>query len=291
MYDLKVEMEENGMHEQATGASMVNAFATYLRYEEKSRATSEKYVRDVRAFLAYAAGREITRELAIRWKEDLEEKGYAVRSINSMLAALNSFLKFTGKEECRVKPIRVQREAYSREEKELTRSEYFRLLKAAEGQPQLKLVLETICGTGIRVSELKYITVEAVRCGRAEIHCKGKIRIILVTGKLKKLLLTYARKNHIRTGPIFVTRNGNPLNRSNIWAQMKKLCKAANVSPGKVFPHNLRKLFARTFYRISKDLSKLADVLGHSNVNTTRIYIMTTGTEHMRQMEKMCLVI
>ncbi len=279
------------MYEQATGKAMVNAFASYLRSEEKSRATAEKYVRDVRAFLAYAAGGEITRELAICWKEDLEEKGYAVRSINSMLAALNSFLSFTGREECRVKPIRIQREAYSREEKELTREEYFRLLKAAEGQPQLKLVLETICGTGIRVSELKYITVEAVRCGHAEIRCKGKIRVIMVTGKLKKLLLAYARKNHIQTGPIFATRNGNPLNRSNIWAQMKKLCKAANVNPGKVFPHNLRKLFARTFYRISKDISKLADVLGHSNVNTTRIYIMTTGTEHMRQMEKMCLVI
>lgn len=219
------------------------------------------------------------------------EKGYAVRSINSMLASLNSLLDFFGWSDCKVKNVKMQHQAYCEEEKELTKAEYLRLLNAAKDRPQLRLVLETICGTGIRVSELRYFTVEAVKSGTVVVNCKSKNRMILLPGKLKKLLLCYARRNDIRSGAIFITRNGNPLNRSNIWAQMKSLCEAAGVKKSKVFPHNLRKLFARTFYGIEKDITKLADILGHSSIDTTRIYIMSSGTEHRRKIERLGLVV
>ena len=279
------------MNHRILSAQDIRRFQAHLLREEKSPATVEKYLRDVRAFRTFAGVRAVTKELVRAWKQALAAEEYAVRSINSMLASLNSLLQFLGWEDCRVKSLKIQRQSYCSEGKELTKAEYLRLLRAAQGQPQLRLVMETICGTGIRVSELRFFTVEAVREGQIEVACKGKIRTILIPGKLRKLLLSYARQNGIRSGIIFRTRRGKPLNRSNIWAQMKKLCRAAGVDAGKVFPHNLRKLFARMFYGVEKDLAKLADVLGHSSINTTRIYIMTTGTEHRRQLDRLGLII
>ncbi len=267
------------------------AFYEYLILEEKSTATIEKYLRDVRAFFRFADQRPMAKELMMLYKESLMDGNYAVRSINSMLASINSLLDFLHWSDCKVKNIKVQRQTYCAEEKELTKAEYFRLLKASQNRPQLNMVLQTICGTGIRVSELRFFTIEAVKHGEVTVSCKSKTRIILLPGKLKKLLLDYAKKNGIRSGAIFITRNGKPLNRSNIWAQMKGLCEAAGVKPAKVFPHNLRKLFARTFYGIEKDIAKLADILGHSSIDTTRIYIMSTGIEHRRKIERLGLVI
>ena len=269
----------------------IKEFANYLRREERSAATQEKYLRDVRSFCAYADGNEITKELVVGWKQKLVDGGYAVRSINSMLASINNFLDFLGLSNCKVKNIRTQRQTYCAEDKELTKSEYLRLLSASKKNEQLNLVIQTICGTGIRVSELQYFTVEAVRREEIAINCKGKTRTILVPGKLKNILLNYAKRRGIAAGAIFVTRTGKLLNRSNIWSAMKKLCESAGVKPSKVFPHNLRKLFARTFYGIEKDIAKLADILGHSSINTTRIYIMTTGIEHRRKIERLGLVV
>lgn len=269
----------------------IETFQNHLLQEEKSTATMEKYLRDVRAFLVFSGQAAITKDLVMTYKQALLEKNYAVRSINSMLASLNSLLDFLGWGDCKVKSLKIQRQTYCAEEKELTKAEYLRLLEASKNQPQLNLIMQTICGTGIRVSELKYFTVEAVRRGEIVVSCKSKTRTILLPGKLKKLLLEYAKKNKIQSGAVFVTRNGKPVNRSNIWAQMKRLCEIAGVKPSKVFPHNLRKLFARTFYGIEKDIAKLADILGHSSINTTRIYIMTTGTEHRRKIERLELVV
>lgn len=279
------------MNERTITKQLLSSFEEHLKQEEKSKATVEKYLRDARAFGLYLGQRALCKEAVISYKQSLLEAGYAVRSINSMLASVNSLLGFLGRTDCRAKSIRLQRQIYCAEEKELTREEYLRLLHAAEAQPQLCLVLKTICGTGIRVSELGYFTAEAVRHGEITVHCKSKTRTILIPGRLKQLLLDWARKNAIRSGPIFLTRNGRPLNRSSIWAQMKRLCKKARVSPSKVFPHNLRKLFARTFYGLEKDIAKLADILGHSSIDTTRIYIMTTGTEHRRKIERLGLVV
>lgn len=269
----------------------INAFASYLRREEKSTSTQEKYLRDVQMFGMYLGGAEITKEIVIEWKKYLVDQGYAVRSINSMIASVNSLLRFLGLTVYKVKNIRTQRQTYSTEDKELTKTEYLRLLKASKKNEQLNLVLQTICSTGIRVSELGYFTVEAIRHGEVTVDCKNKTRTILVPGKLKNILLNYARRRGITKGAVFVTRTGQMLNRSNIWAAMKKLCQAAGVKPSKVFPHNLRKLFARTFYGIEKDIAKLADILGHSSINTTRIYIMTTGREHRQKIERLGLVI
>lgn len=269
----------------------MDEFAEYLFQEEKSVATQEKYLRDVRLFREYLDGVEITKEGVIAWKKQLVEQGYAVRSINSMLASVNSMLDFLGLSACKVKNIRIQRQTYSTEDKELTKAEYLRLLDASRKNEQLNLILQTICGTGIRVSELRYFTVEAVRHGEVIVDCKNKTRTILVPGKLKNILLNYAKRRGIAEGEIFVTRTGKPMNRSNIWSAMKKMCETACVKPSKVFPHNLRKLFARTFYGIEKDIAKLADILGHSSINTTRIYIMTTGYEHRRKIERLGLVI
>ncbi len=267
------------------------AFKRNLHREEKSAATTEKYLRDVRAFLVFTGNRTVTKEVVIAFKTALIRKGYTAGSVNSMLASVNSLLNYLGWADCKTKNLRQQRPTYCPEEKELTKAEYRRLLEAAQGRPQLNLVLQTICSTGIRVSELQYFTVESVRRGEITIHCKSKTRTILVPGQLKKLLLDFARKQGIRSGAVFITRGGNPLNRSNIWAQMKKLCQKAGVKASKVFPHNLRKLFARTFYTMEKDIAKLADILGHSSVNTTRIYIMTTGEEHRRKIENLGLVL
>lgn len=270
---------------------MIGHFSQHLRSEEKSTATIEKYLRDVRAFARYVGNGEISKELVIGYKQHLVETQYAVRSINSMLASISSFFRFLGWQDCCVKSIRQQSSVYCAEERELTKAEYLRLLETAKGNPQLRLVMQTICATGIRVSELCYFTLENINAGEVTVHCKGKIRRILIPGKLRKRLLDYAKNKKIRSGVIFLTPSGKPLDRKTIWARMKGLCKAAGVKPTKVFPHNLRKLFARTFYGIEKDIAKLADILGHSSINTTRIYIMTTGSEHRRKIERLGLVV
>lgn len=258
--------------------------------DEKSRMTIDKYVRDAKAFARFVDGRIITKELVIEYKDKLIEGKYAVRSINSMLSAVNSFLAFVGMYQCRVKSIKVQKEIYCSKEKELSKAEYKKLLQAARGNQRLYVLLQTICSTGIRVSELNSFTVENVKKGEVVIYNKGKIRKILIPSKLKKLLLHYMAASKIRTGPVFKTKNGNSIDRSNVWREMKRLCLKAGVNPEKVFPHNLRRLFARAFYEAEKDIVKLADILGHGNINTTRIYLMTTSDVFMRKIEKLNLV-
>ena len=279
------------MEDRMITTAQIQSFSDYLIREEKSGATYEKYLRDVRGFVYFVGENPVTKELVVAWKKNLVEQGYAVRSINSMLASVNSFLSFLGWHDCKAKSIRLQRQTYCAEDKELTKAEYMRLLEASKKNEQLNLVLQTICGTGIRVSELRYFTVEAVRCGEITVNCKSKTRTILVPNKLRKLLLNYAKRKHIASGAILVGKSDKPLDRSQIWRQMKQLCHAAGVKASKVFPHNLRKLFARTFYGIEKDIAKLADILGHSSINTTRIYIMTTGQEHRRKIERLGLVV
>lgn len=267
-------------------------FEVYLRDEEKSAATVEKYMRDIRFFASFAGKSEISRQTVLDYKSRLSEI-YAVASANSMIAAMNCFLRFCGWHDLCVKQFKMQRTVYCSEEKELTRAEYFRLLEAANAKnnERLNLIIQTICTTGIRVSELQYITVEAVHRGEATVNCKGKNRRIFIVPKLKKKLLRYVKEQQISTGTVFVTRGGRPVSRNNIWREMKSLCAQASVSPTKVFPHNLRHLFARTFYGIEKDIAKLADILGHASINTTRIYIVTTGAEHRRKMEHMRLIL
>lgn len=271
----------------------VQSFKKYLREEEKSANTIEKYLRDVRAFAEYLGGAEVTKEAVIAYKSKLLAESYAVRSINSMLASLNGLFSFLGWTDCRVKSIKLQRQIYCPEEKELTKAEYMRLVNTAKqkGNERLNLILQTICGTGIRVSELQYITVEAVKCGEAIVSLKGKTRTIFIVRELQKKLLRYAAEQGISSGTIFITRTGRPLSRTNIWREMKGLCEQAGVNPQKVFPHNLRHLFARVFYGIEKDIAKLADILGHSSINTTRIYIISTGNEHRKRMENMRLIL
>ena len=280
-------MEERRITKQALGA-----YEETLRSEEKSDHTVEKYMRDMRSFQCFAGERQIDKSLTIEYKAYLE-KEYAPASANSMIAALNSFLRFVGWQDCCVKQFKVQKKTYCSEETELTKAEYLSLVKTAEDKKneRLSLLIQTICGTGIRVSEVSFITVEAARQGEAIVSCKGKTRTVFIVSALRKKLLRYAKEQGIHTGMIFVTKNGKALNRSNIWKEMKDLCKQAGVSPNKVFPHNLRHLFARTFYGIEKDIAKLADILGHSNINTTRIYIISTGAEHKRRIESMRLII
>lgn len=271
----------------------IERFYQLLLNEEKSANTVEKYIRDVKAFMLFAAGAEIAKELVIGYKQKLIEDGYAVRSVNSILASINSLFVFLGWYDCKVKSLKLQREIYCSEEKELTKVEYLRLVNTAKEKKneRLALILQTICGTGIRVSELQFITVEAAKRGYAKVNCKGKSRTVIIVSSLQKKLLKYAQRYHICNGVIFVTKTGKPISRTNIWREMKNLCLDANVNPSKVFPHNLRHLFARTFYGIEKDIAKLADILGHSSINTTRIYIVSTGEEHRRRMENMRLVI
>lgn len=268
-------------------------FKVYLQNEEKSKNTCDKYIRDVSKFAEYVDGNEIDKKAVISYKNKLISEKYAVRSINSMLGSINCLFIFLGWHDLKVKFVKLQRQIYCPEEKELTKSEYIRLCKTAKKQhnERLNLILQTICGTGIRVSELQFITVEAVTNSEATISLKGKTRSVFIVKELKKKLLRYAAEQNIKTGSIFITCNGKPISRTNIWREMKSLCVQANVSPQKVFPHNLRHLFARIFYGIEKDIAKLADVLGHSNINTTRIYIISTGTEHRKRMEQMKLII
>ena len=271
----------------------LEAFARALLEQERSSGTIEKYFRDVRAFTVWLGGAEVTRERAAAWRDGLLERGYAPVTVNSMVAAVNQFFTFLGWEDCKVKALKLQRKLFRDDRRELTREEYERLLTAAHslGRERLALLLETICSTGIRVSEVKYITVEAARAGKAEIALKGKLRTILLPGKLCRKLKKYARAQKTASGEIFLTRSGKSLSRRQIWAEMKRLCKTAGVAPSKVFPHNLRHLFARTFYRVCRDVVKLADVLGHSSVETTRIYLISTGAEHIQILRKMRLIL
>ena len=280
-------MEDRMITREALGK-----FTLMLRERERSPGTIEKYLRDIRAFAAWLGGAEVTRERAAAWRDSLLERGYAPVTVNSMVAAVNQFFAFLGWEDCKVKALKIQRKLFRDDRKELTREEYQRLLDSAHelGRERLALLLETICATGIRVSEVKYITVEAAQAGRAEISLKGKLRTILLPGKLCRKLKKYARQQRTASGEIFLTRSGKSLSRRQIWAEMKRLCKAAGVAPSKVFPHNLRHLFARTFYRVCRDVVKLADVLGHSSIETTRIYLISTGSEHANILRKMHLV-
>ena len=270
----------------------ITAFERYLRTEERSSGTIEKYLRDVRAFAVWLNGRIVTKETAAGWKEHLLDRHYAPVTINSMLAAINAFFRFVGWEDCRVKFLKIQRRMFREASRELSREEYDRLLSTAHtlGRDRLALLMETICASGIRVSEVRYITVEAARQGQTEIALKGKIRTILLPDKLCRKLLKYARHKKIASGEIFRTESGKSLGRRQIWAEMKQLCKYAGVAPSKVFPPNLRHLFATTFYRACRDISRLADVLGHSSIETTRIYLLTTGSEQVKQMDQLGLV-
>ena len=269
------------------------AFRRRLQEEERSPATVEKYGKEAARFAVWLEGRPVTKEAAVCWREELLAKGLSPATVNGKLAALDRLFRFLGWEDCRVRHLRVQRKLFRDSNRELTREEYGRLLAAcrAGGQERLALLMEAICATGIRVSEVGYLTVEAARMGRAEVSLKGKIRTILIPGKLSRKLLKYAKKQKTVSGEIFLTRNGTGLSRKQIWAEMKAVCKKAGVAPGKVFPHNLRHLFARTFYRVCRDVAKLADVLGHSSIETTRIYLISTGDEHARVLERLRLIL
>lgn len=298
-------------------------YRKHLRREEYGEGTVKKYLRDIRAYARWeeeqrkrekgmaaaereAAGKEketdekvsvdrktgVDKELSVGWKSHLLEKGYAPVTVNAMLSALNGFLRFMGWEESRVKFLKVQRCLFRDKRRELTRREYERLIDEAvrQGDKRLALLIETICATGIRVSEVRHITVGAVKNRKAVISLKGKIRTILLTGKLCKKLQDYARKEKINAGEIFIMENGRGIGRRRIWGDMKKLCEKAGVEKSKVFPHNLRHLFARTYYRVSKDIVELADILGHSSIETTRIYLISTGEGHARRMERLRLI-
>lgn len=272
---------------------MLADYEYHLRNEERSRATIEKYKRDLKTFFCFLPSeKKVTKEMVICYKEYLLEK-YAPASVNSMLAALNNFLGFINMHNCRVKPVKVQRKVFCSKEKELTKKEYLRLVAAAKSKEnnRLCLLMETICSTGIRVSELAFITVEAVKEGKATVRSKGKSRTVFLPVNLCAKLKAYLKSKELKSGAVFISKKGNPLNRSNIWHEMKALCKQANVSASKVFPHNLRHLFAQTYYRLEKDLGRLADLLGHSNIETTRIYTMTSGDEHAKQVNALGLVV
>lgn len=280
------------MKERIITDQMLRKFRSCLQEDEKSRATIEKYQRDLRSFNQFARGKRIDKALTLAYKAELE-KTHALTGANSMLAALNAFLRFAGWSDCCVKQFKIQKKTYCSEKRELSKQDYLSLVKAAERKhnQRLALLIQTICSTGIRVSEMEFINVEAAVKGEATVSCKGKTRTVFIVSALRKKLLDYAKANGIKSGKIFVTRTGKPMNRSNVWREMKCLCKEAGVSPDKVFPHNLRHLFARTFYGIEKDIAKLADILGHSNINTTRIYMISTGAEHRRKMENMRLIL
>ena len=267
-------------------------FEDYLRHDEREESTIEAYLRSLTRFAEWADGRAVTKELAMEWKLALAEAGYRPISVNAMLAAVNKFFTCMGREDCKVKYLKLQRQMFRKSEKDLSKEEYQRLVQAAheKGDLRMELILETICATGIRVGELKYITVEAVRAGVAEIALKGKIRTILLPHRLCRKLQKYARQQKIASGKIFLTQDGLPVSRQYVWTRMKALCEPAGVERSKVFPHNLRSLFARSFYGSCHDVVRLADVLGHSSIETTRIYLMSTGKEYLRQLDKLGLV-
>ncbi len=270
----------------------LSEFELALRAEGRLPSTVEKYVRDVRRFSEWLAGGPADREAALRWREELAA-GHSAATVNAMLAGLNKFFTVMGREECRVKPLRTQRRLFREEGRELSRGEYERLVATARamGRERTALVMETLCATGIRVSELRFITLEAARAGRAHVHLKGKVREILIPGRLRRRLLKYAKRKNTASGEIFLTRNGSSLSRKQIWAEMKAVCRRAGVESSKVFPHNLRHLFARAFYSLTRDVAKLADVLGHSSIETTRICLISTGEEHVMLLDRLELVL
>ena len=270
----------------------VEKYKSYLIDEEKSKSTIEKYIRDISTFRDWVKGRKVDKRVVLEYKEILMER-YKPRSVNSILSSLNSFFDYLSWHDCKVKTLKIQKQIFADKGKELSKAEYKRLLKAAKSAKNERLyyLMQTICASGIRVSELKFITVEAVNSGQTNINCKGKMRTVILTKQLCIMLKDYIRRNKISSGSVFVTKNGKPLDRSNIWSDMKKLCKSAGVSRNKVFPHNLRHLFARSYYSLERDIVRLADILGHSSVNTTRIYTMESGEVHRRQIERMDLLI
>ena len=270
---------------------LIENFKIDLVEEEKAQATIEKYIRDILAFVEWLSGRTVEKQTVLEYKQKLIEK-YAPASVNSVLSSLNRFFAFAEWFNCKVKSIKIQKQVFAKQERELTKKEYDRLLSAAlhKDNKRLYLLMQTICSTGIRVSELKFITVEAVKVQKAIINLKGKTRSVFLPDMLCKMLLRYIKEEKIKSGSVFVSKNGRPLDRCNIYHDMKKLCESANVDRSKVFPHNLRHLFARTYYSLEKDISRLADILGHSSVNTTRIYTMETGEIHRKQIQKLGLL-
>lgn len=279
------------MMKQISG-TMLEQFVNYLKNEERENSTIAKYLRDMQAFASWLQDKELTKENLTGYKEYLIRKKYNPKTVNGILSAINKFLTFVGQPELKVKYLRIQRQLFRSSNRELSRAEYLKLLAKAQelGRERLSLLMQTICATGIRVSEVRYITVAAAKAGKAEISLKGKIRTILLTGKLCKKLLRYARSKKLTSGEIFLTGGGRGLGRKQIWAEMKALCKQAGVAAGKVFPHNLRHLFARTFYKVCRDVAKLADVLGHSSIETTRLYLISTGAEHLQTLNKLQLL-
>ena len=270
---------------------LVEKFKNYLLNEEKAKATIEKYIHDVCVFMVWLGGIETTKSGVLRYKQELTEK-YAPASVNATLSSLNSFFSFNEWYDCKVKALKIQRQIFVSKEKELTKSEYERLLVAAKQKNNQRLyyLMQTMCSTGLRVSELKYVTVESVKKGQANINCKGKMRIVFFTKQLCKMLKCYIKENNIKSGSVFITKTGKPLDRSNIWSDLKKLCESARVEKEKVFPHNFRHLFARTYYSLQKDIVRLADILGHSNIATTRIYTIESGEVHRMQLQKLGLL-
>jgi len=271
--------------------NQISEFKKYLLNEEKSSVTVEKYIRDVTTFYVWNNNRAIEKAHVIAYKEFLMGS-YKIATVNSMLSSINSFFTYLEWFELKVKTLKKQKELFIREEKELTKAEYERLLDAARSKKNKRIyyIMQTICATGIRISELRFITTEAIRMQRAEVRCKGKNRVVFIPKNLCKILKEYAKEENIQNGSIFITKTGKPINRRNVWADMKKLCETANVARTKVFPHNLRHLFARTFYSQQKDIVRLADLLGHSSVNTTRIYTIESGYKHKKIIQRLGLV-
>lgn len=271
--------------------NQISEFKKYLLNEEKSSVTVEKYIRDVATFYVWSNNRAIEKSDVIAYKEFLMGT-YKIASVNSMLSSINSFFTYLEWFELKVKTLKKQKELFIKEEKELTKAEYERLLDAARSKKNKRIyyIMQTICATGIRISELRFITTEAIRMQRAEVRCKGKNRVVFIPKNLCKILKEYAKEENIQNGSIFITKTGKPINRRNVWADMKKLCETANVARTKVFPHNLRHLFARTFYSQQKDIVRLADLLGHSSVNTTRIYTIESGYKHKKIIQRLGLV-
>lgn len=276
---------------QKITAKTIKHFKFHLICEEKSTATVSKYLHDLTAFVCWLGDSPLCKEKVLEYKEYIRSK-YAPSSVNSMLSSLNSFFDFNELYKLKVKRLKIQKQIFARKEKELTKNEYERLLKTAKrrGDRRLFLLMQTICSTGIRVSELQFITVDAVKRGRADISLKGKSRVVFIPDELCRTLLKYASQQKLQSGSIFITKNGNPINRSNIWKLMKSLCERSGVAQDKVFPHNLRHLFARTYYSLQKDIARLADILGHSSIETTRIYTMESGEIHKKQIEKLGLL-
>lgn len=269
------------------------AYRSWLTHREYSPATIQKYTKALARFFAdTGAGDTPDRETVAAWRDSLTAKGYTPATVNAMLAAVNDYQESIDNPAGKAKPLKRQRRIFADPGRELSRAEYFRLLNAARstGNKRSQLLLETICSTGIRVSELQFITAEAVRRHKASIRCKGKCREILLPAELCHRLTRWCQKRHIHTGPVFLSRQGKPLCRVTVWKLLKALCSRANVAWKKVFPHNLRHLFAATFYNACKDVVRLADVLGHSSIETTRIYLVTSGKEHARQMARLGLI-